>query len=280
MIQHLLLFSLLLVSNIICCSGFQSPRSTSTTPLSYHRLTKEHTTKVAAPLFAVAKVEKTEEEWREILRPDQFNVLRQEGTEPPNSSRLNDVKDDGTFVCAGCNSPLFITSTKYESGSGWPSFYAPIDKDSVELSVDFKAIMPRTEVTCKSCGGHLGHVFEDGPQPTGMRYCMNGVAMKFVLDETDADLAQSVLERTSTGGGLQIEQPLMAIIPSIAFDGGVAALFISSFVSRNNGNGGLALFSNGEFGLSQIWGLLPLGIGVYYAASACKKAVSLVMQEQ
>lgn len=279
--NHLLLpFSLLVGSSnfLHCCVGFQSPTASKTS--SYDRLITKERTPEDAPLLAVTKVEKTEEEWRDILRPDQFDVLRRDGTEPPNSSRLNDVKDDGTFLCAGCNSPLFITSTKYESGSGWPSFYAPIDTDSIELSVDFKAIIPRTEVTCKCCGGHLGHVFEDGPQPTGKRYCMNGVAMKFVSDETDADLTQSVLERTSTGGGLQIKQPLMAIIPSIAFDAVVAALFISSFLSRNNGNGGgLALFSNGVFGLSQIWGLLPLGIGVYYAASALQKAASLGIQE-
>lgn len=275
-VDHLLLFSLL-VGSIQCCAGFQLP-TTSSHYLS-HRLTTTTIPKVVAPLSAVTKVEKTEEEWRQILRPEQFNVLRQEGTEPPRSSRLNDVKDDGTFLCAGCGSPLFVTSAKFESGSGWPSFYAPVDEDSVDLSVDFKAIMPRTEVTCKSCGGHLGHVFEDGPQPTGKRYCMNGVAMKFVSDEKDADLAQSVLERTNTGSGVQIKQPLMALIPGIAFDGAVAALFLTSFVSKNNGNGGLDLFSNGTFGLSQIYGLLPLGIGVYYAAAALQKAASLAVSE-
>eukprot|EP00957_Ditylum_brightwellii_P109310 8337998-Ditylum_brightwellii.AAC.1 len=94
-----------------------------------------------------ATVTKTEEEWRASLTPAQYNVLRQEGTEPPNTSPLNLIKSDGTFVCAGCNSPLFVTSTKFDSGTGWPSFYAPIDANSVNLSTDFKLVIPRTEVT-------------------------------------------------------------------------------------------------------------------------------------
>ena len=106
-----------------------------------------------SPLRAVAKVEKTDEEWRQVLSPEAYQVLREEGTEPPNTSPLNDVKEDGVFRCAGCGSPLFVTKTKYESGSGWPSFYAPIDGDAVELDVDFKLIAPRTEVHCKACGG-------------------------------------------------------------------------------------------------------------------------------
>jgi peptide-methionine (R)-S-oxide reductase len=106
-----------------------------------------------------ATVEKTDEEWKEQLSPEAYNVLRKEGTEPAWTSSLNDVgKDDGTFSCAGCNAPLFTTSTKFESGSGWPSFYAPVDQEAVTLQTDYKLILPRTEVVCQSCGGHLGHV--------------------------------------------------------------------------------------------------------------------------
>jgi len=121
----------------------------------------------------------TEAEWRKLLTPAAFNVLRQEGTERPYSSPLNDEKRKGTFVCAGCDLPLFESRTKYDSGTGWPSFYDPI-KGAVGTSVDTKLIYPRTEYHCARCEGHQGHVFEDGPKPTGLRYCNNGVALKFV----------------------------------------------------------------------------------------------------
>lgn len=124
------------------------------------------------------EVTKTEEEWREILSPAAFNVLRRDGTEAPFSSPLNSIKTAGTFSCAGCDLPLFTSETKYNSGTGWPSFYAPIE-GAVGLSIDRSFLMTRTEVHCDRCGGHLGHVFNDGPQPTGKRYCMNGVAMNF-----------------------------------------------------------------------------------------------------
>ncbi len=121
---------------------------------------------------------KTDAEWRKELTPEQYQVLRKEGTERPNSSPLNDEKRAGTFHCAACDQALFESETKYESGTGWPSFYAPIE-GAVGTSTDFKIIFPRTEVHCARCGGHLGHVFDDGPPPTGKRYCMNGVAMTF-----------------------------------------------------------------------------------------------------
>jgi peptide-methionine (R)-S-oxide reductase len=123
-------------------------------------------------------VEKTDAEWREALSPGEYQVLRQHGTEMRGASPLNHEKRAGTFRCAGCGHPLFETGTKYESGSGWPSFYAPIE-GAVATTVDRSHLMSRTEVHCGHCGGHLGHVFEDGPRPTGLRYCMNGVAMKF-----------------------------------------------------------------------------------------------------
>ena len=227
------------------------------------------------PLFAI-KVEKTDEEWKEILAPDQFNVLRREGTEPPWTSPLNEVKEDGTFRCAGCKSALFRTSTKYESGSGWPSFYSPIDDEAIDLSVDYKLVIPRTEVTCKSCGGHLGHVFDDGPQPTGKRYCMNGVAMDFISDTDDPALAKESAERIATAR--KIKQPIMAVLPGLGFDAALAVLFITSFISKN-GSGGLTLLTNG-LSLGQVWDLFPLGFGVYYAASALQKSVDLMRSSE
>ena len=125
-------------------------------------------------------VTKTEAEWREALSPEAFRVLRQHGTERPGTSPLNDEKRPGTFACAGCGQPLFVSETKYESCSGWPSFFAPIDQGAVGTTTDRSFFMTRTEVHCSRCGGHLGHVFPDGPEPTGLRYCMNGVSLTFV----------------------------------------------------------------------------------------------------
>jgi peptide-methionine (R)-S-oxide reductase len=118
-------------------------------------------------------------EWRQRLNTNQYMVLRQHGTERPGSSPLNKEKRKGTFVCAGCDLPLFSSETKFESGTGWPSFYQPLP-NAVETKTDRSLFMTRTEVHCSRCLGHLGHVFDDGPQPTGLRYCMNGVALKFV----------------------------------------------------------------------------------------------------
>ena len=123
-------------------------------------------------------MQKTDDEWRKTLTADQFQVLRKHGTEPAGSSALNHEKRDGTFKCAGCGEPLFSSDTKFESGTGWPSFCSPLDQ-AVETSTDRSLFMTRVEVHCARCGGHLGHVFPDGPQPTGKRYCMNGVALKF-----------------------------------------------------------------------------------------------------
>jgi peptide-methionine (R)-S-oxide reductase len=124
------------------------------------------------------EIEKPDAEWRRLLTGPQYNVLRRHGTEQPYSSALNHEKRDGTFACAGCDLPLFSSKTKFESGTGWPSFYQPLP-DAVATSEDTAYFMKRTEVHCRRCGGHLGHVFNDGPRPTGLRYCMNGVALKF-----------------------------------------------------------------------------------------------------
>ena len=124
------------------------------------------------------EVTHSEAEWRTLLKPEQYYVLRQAGTERPGSSPLNKEKRAGTFSCAGCARPLFSSATKFESGTGWPSFWQPLDKAVVE-ETDTTLFMKRVEVLCSRCGGHLGHVFDDGPKPTGLRYCMNGVALNF-----------------------------------------------------------------------------------------------------
>lgn len=124
------------------------------------------------------EVTHTDAEWRKLLTPAQYNVLRQEGTEMPFTSPLLKEHRNGTFACAGCDLPLYSSKTKFESGTGWPSFWAPLP-GAVDESTDRTFGMTRTAISCHRCGGHLGHVFDDGPKPTGLRYCMNGVALKF-----------------------------------------------------------------------------------------------------
>lgn len=125
------------------------------------------------------EISKTEAEWKALLAPEQYAVLREENTEPPNSSPLLDEHRKGTFACAGCDLPLYASDTKYDSGTGWPSFYDVLP-NAVGKKEDNTLFSTRTEVHCRRCGGHLGHVFDDGPPPTGLRYCMNGLALKFV----------------------------------------------------------------------------------------------------
>ncbi len=127
------------------------------------------------------EVDKSDSEWRRILTKPQYEVLRLHHTEVPGSSPLNREKRKGVFSCAACDLPLFSSETKYESGTGWPSFYRPLP-NAVSTRTDRVLLIPRTEVHCRRCGGHLGHVFSDGPQPTGQRYCMNGIAMMFMPD--------------------------------------------------------------------------------------------------
>ncbi|MEN8175003.1 MAG: peptide-methionine (R)-S-oxide reductase MsrB [Pseudomonadota bacterium] len=129
------------------------------------------------------KVVRSEEEWRRLLSDEQFHVLRKEGTERPWTSPLNDEKRSGIYVCAGCEQPLFTSEQKFDSGTGWPSFFDVMD-GAIGTKRDFKLLLPRTEYHCSRCGGHQGHVFKDGPPPTGLRYCNNGVALKFVPKQT------------------------------------------------------------------------------------------------
>jgi peptide-methionine (R)-S-oxide reductase len=131
------------------------------------------------------EITKTEAEWRKLLTPQQFYVLRGHGTERPFSSPLDREHRAGTFSCAGCELPLFASTSKFDSRTGWPSFYAPLE-DAVATTTDRSLFMTRTEVHCRRCGGHLGHVFDDGPPPTGLRYCMNGVALKFTPERAPA----------------------------------------------------------------------------------------------
>ncbi len=126
------------------------------------------------------KVVKSDDEWRRLLTPEQFEVLRRKGTEAPYSSPLNKEHGRGTFVCAACGQAVFSSRAKYDSGTGWPSFWQPISKRAVHEEVDSSLSEARTEVLCSRCGSHLGHVFDDGPDPTGLRYCMNGLALRFI----------------------------------------------------------------------------------------------------
>ena len=166
-----LLLSVCLTSGVVMLNAFQSGAT--------DRTTATPTNGTDDPPPNGRRVVKTNAEWKKILSSDQYGVLRDHGTERAFSSPLNDNHEHGTFLCAGCRNPLFSSDTKFDSGTGWPSFYAPIAKNAVKEDRDVSYGMARTEVLCNVCGGHLGHVFDDGPKPTGLRYCMNGVAMMF-----------------------------------------------------------------------------------------------------
>jgi peptide-methionine (R)-S-oxide reductase len=154
---------------IIGCLGMAA------TPLVAPRLFAENISSSAN----TSKIVRTDAEWKKMLTPEQYDVLREEGTERPFTSPLNEEKRAGTYVCAGCDLPLFSSDMKFDSGTGWPSFFTTLP-GAVGTKRDFKMILPRTEYHCARCGGHQGHVFKDGPKPTGQRWCNNGVALKFI----------------------------------------------------------------------------------------------------
>jgi len=133
------------------------------------------------------KINKSEEEWRKALTPEEFHVLREKGTERPFTGKYVDHKKKGTYVCAGCGNELFSSDTKFDSGTGWPSFWAPVSEDSVNRKPNNSLGMRRIEVLCGRCGGHLGHVFDDGPKPTGHRFCINSVALHFKEQKESAE---------------------------------------------------------------------------------------------
>ena len=133
------------------------------------------------------KVQKSDQEWRKKLTKEQYTILREKGTERPFTGRLLNNHETGMYICAGCGSELFSSDTKFESGTGWPSFYQPANQQNVGEKTDKSLFMHRTEVLCNTCGGHLGHVFEDGPEPTGLRYCINSIALDFKKQDKKQD---------------------------------------------------------------------------------------------
>ncbi|MEO5890252.1 MAG: bifunctional methionine sulfoxide reductase B/A protein [Ferruginibacter sp.] len=178
-----LLFALLIVSGIYGCN-----QSSGIGPGTEDKPVADF---IISDTTWTTKIKKSPEEWKKILTSAQFNITRQQGTEIPYSSSYNDNKDTGIYYCVSCKNPLFSSMTKFNSGTGWPSFYAPYSGKSVQSSEDNSEGMERNEISCQRCGAHLGHVFEDGPKPTGLRYCMDGVALLFQKENPNVKLSKA-----------------------------------------------------------------------------------------